>query len=174
MDRRNFLQNTCPTITFAFFGISYIQACSKGNDSVDNSSSTFNNSTGDSTGDSTGGSTGSVSNGVSVNGNIITVDLSNATFSGLTSPGNYINLTANQLLILKISDNEYRAFDNCCPHSGVRNKWSFGDDKFTCGEHGNSFSVDGNDVKACGSGATSGGLKRYTASLNGEVLTITT
>ena len=168
MDRRNFLQNTCPTITFAFFGLSYIQACSKGDDSVDNNRHLTivleNNSTGGK----------SVSNGVSVNGNIITVDLSNATFSGLTSPGNYINLTANQLLILKISDNEYRAFDNCCPHSGVRNKWSFGDDKFTCGEHGNSFSVDGNDVKACGSGATSGGLKRYTASLNGEVLTITT
>ena len=91
-----------------------------------------------------------------------------------SSPGNYINLTANQLLILKISDNEYRAFDNCCPHSGVRNKWSYGDSKFTCGEHGNSFSTDGNDVKACGSGSTSGGLKRYTASLNGDVLTITT
>ena len=162
MDRRNFLQNTCPTITFAFFGLSYIQACSKGDDSVDNNSTTVNNTA------------GNASNGVSVNGNIITVDLSNATFSGLSNPGNYINLTANQLLILKISANEYRAFDNCCPHNGVRNKWSFGDDKFTCGEHGNSFSIDGSDVKACGSGSTSGGLKRYTASLNGEVLTITT
>ena len=162
MDRRNFLQNTCPTITFAFFGLSYIQACSKGDDSVDNNSTTVNNST------------GNVSNGVSVNGNIITVDLSNTTFSGLNNPGNYINLTANQLLILKISANEYRAFDNCCPHNGVRNKWSFGDDKFTCGEHGNSFSIDGSDVKACGSAATSGGLTRYTASLNGDILTITT
>jgi len=162
MDRRNFLQNTCPTITFAFFGLSYIQACSKGDDSVDNNSTTVNNIT------------GTASNGVSVNGNIITVDLSNATFSGLNNPGNYINLTANQLLILKISANEYRAFDNCCPHNGVRNKWSFGDDKFTCGEHGNSFSIDGSDVKACGSAATSGGLTRYTASLNGDILTITT
>jgi len=162
MDRRNFLQNTCPTITFAFFGLSYIQACSKGDDSVENNSTTVNNTA------------GNASNGVSVNGNIITVDLSNATFSGLNNPGNYINLTANQLLILKISANEYRAFDNCCPHNGVRNKWSFGDDKFTCGEHGNSFSIDGSDVKACGSAATSGGLTRYTASLNGDILTITT
>ena len=89
MDRRKFLQNTCPTITFAFFGLSYIQACSKGDDSVENNSTTVNNTA------------GNASNGVSVNGNIITVDLSNATFSGLSNPGNYINLTANQLLILK-------------------------------------------------------------------------
>ena len=98
MDRRHFLQNTCPTITFAFFGLSYIQACSKGDDSVDNQSSVVNNNS------------GNVSNGVTVSGNIISVDLSNATFSGLSSPGNYINLTANQILILKISDNEYRVF----------------------------------------------------------------
>ena len=162
MDRRHFLQNTCHKITFAFFGLSYIQACSKGDDSVDNQSSVVNNNS------------GNVSNGVTVSGNIISVDLSNATFSGLSSPGNYINLTANQILILKISANEYRVFDNCCPHSGVRNKWSYGNDQFTCGEHGNSFSIDGNDIKACGSGSTSGGLKSYTASLNGEVLTITT
>ena len=32
MERRKFLQNTCPTVTFAFFGISFIQACSKSSD----------------------------------------------------------------------------------------------------------------------------------------------
>ena len=32
MERRKFLKNTCPTITFAFFGLSYIQACSKSDD----------------------------------------------------------------------------------------------------------------------------------------------
>ena len=32
MERRKFLQNTCPTVTFAFFGLSYIRACSKSDD----------------------------------------------------------------------------------------------------------------------------------------------
>ena len=42
MERRKFLKNTCPTITFAFFGLSYIQACSKSDD--DSSSYSSNNS----------------------------------------------------------------------------------------------------------------------------------
>ena len=42
MKRRKFLKDTCPTITFAFFGLSYIQACSKSDD--DSSSYSSNNS----------------------------------------------------------------------------------------------------------------------------------
>ena len=167
MDRRNFLQNTCPTITFAFFGLSYIQACSKPDDSDYNTSIIINDNSGNT-------SSGNTSSGISVSGNIITLDLSNATFNGLNNPGDFINLTANQLLVLKIGSNEFRAFDNCCPHNGTRNKWGFGNDKFTCGEHGNSFSIDGNNIKSCNSSSTSGGLKRYTTSLNGQTLTITT
>ena len=140
MDRRDFLQNTCPTITFAFFGLSYIQACSKSDDSDYNTSTIINNNSGNT-------SSGNTSSGISVSGNIITLDLSNATFNGLNNPGDFINLTANQLLVLKIGSNEFRAFDNCCPHNGTRNKWGFGNDKFTCGEHGNSFSIDGNNIK---------------------------
>jgi len=177
MDRRDFLQNTCPTITFAFFGLSYIQACSKSDDSDYNTSTIINNNSGNaSSGNTSSGSTssGSTSSGISVSGNIITLDLSNATFNGLNNPGDFINLTANQLLVLKIGSNEFRAFDNCCPHNGTRNKWGFGNDKFTCGEHGNSFSIDGNNIKSCNSGSTDGGLKRYTTSLNGQTLTITT
>ena len=173
MDRRNFLQNTCPTLTFAFFGLSYIQACSKSDDSDYNTS--IDNNTSIIINDNSGNtSSGNTSSGISVSGNIITLDLSNATFNGLNNPGDFINLTANQLLVLKIGSNEFRAFDNCCPHNGTRNKWGFGNDKFTCGEHGNSFSIDGNNIKSCNSSSTSGGLKRYTTSLNGQTLTITT
>jgi len=173
MDRRNFLQNTCPTITFAFFGLSYIQACSKSDDSDYNTS--IDNNTSIIINDNSGNtSSGNTSSGISVSGNIITLDLSNATFNGLNNPGDFINLTANQLLVLKIGSSEFRAFDNCCPHNGTRNKWGFGNDKFTCGEHGNSFSIDGNNIKSCNSSSTSGGLKRYTTSLNGQTLTITT
>ena len=167
MHRRNFLKNTCPTITFAFFGLSYIQACSKSDDSDYNTSIIINDNSGNT-------SSGNTSSGISVSGSTIILDLSNATFNGLNNPGDFINLTTNELLVLKIGSNEFRAFDNCCPHNGARNKWGFGNDKFTCGEHGNSFSIDGNDIKACNSGSTSGGLTRYTTSLNGQTLTITT
>ena len=43
MERRKFLENTCPTVTFAFFGISFIQACSKSDDSISSYTSNTNN-----------------------------------------------------------------------------------------------------------------------------------
>ena len=76
--------------------------------------------------------------------------------------------------VLKISNTEFRAFDNCCPHNGSQNSWSYSNNEFTCGTHGNSFNIDGSDVKDCNSGATSGGLKKYDASLSGDTLTVTT
>jgi len=191
MERRKFLQNTCPTVTFAFFGISFIQACSKSDDESSSYSSNSNNSndgvsqagssqsgsSSSSSGSSSGGSSTSGSssdNGITSSGNTVTLDLTNSTFSNLNNPGDFVNLTSVNLLVLKISNSEFRAFDNCCPHQGARNDWTFSNDQFKCNNHGNSFNIDGNDEKSCNSGSTSGGLKRYTASLSGDTLTITT
>ena len=191
MERRKFLQNTCPTVTFAFFGISFIQACSKSddesssyisnsnnsNDGVSQAGSSQSGSSSSSSGSSSGGSSTSGSssdNGITSSGNTVTLDLTNSTFSNLNNPGDFVNLTSVNLLVLKISNSEFRAFDNCCPHQGARNDWTFSNDQFKCNNHGNSFNIDGNDEKSCNSGSTSGGLKRYTASLSGDTLTITT
>ena len=191
MERRKFLQNTCPTVTFAFFGISFIQACSKSDDESSSYSSNSNNtssgvsqagssqsgSSSSSSGSSSGGSStsgSSADNGITSSGNTVTLDLTNSTFSNLNNPGDFVNLTSVNLLVLKISNSEFRAFDNCCPHQGARNDWTFSNDQFKCNNHGNSFNIDGNDEKSCNSGSTSGGLKRYTASLSGDTLTITT
>ena len=148
MERRKFLKNTCPTITFAFFGLSYIQACSKSDD--DSSSYSSNNS------------------------NIVPDNIRNSNFSRLSNPGDFINLTSVGVLLLKISSSEFRAFDNCCPHSGTKNDWSYSNQEFTCGSHGNKFGIDGNNIVNCGSAATSGDLKTYSTSLVGDSLTITT
>ena len=165
MERRKFLQNTCPTVTFAFFGLSFVQACSKSDDEAANYSS---NSNGNSS-----ARTVTNSAGITESGNTITLDLTNSNFSNLASPGDFINLTSVDLLVLKISNSEFRAFDNCCPHNGSKNAWSYSNEKFQCATHGNSFSIDGNDAKECNSGSTSGGLKKYSASLSGDTLTIT-
>ena len=179
MERRKFLQNTCPTVTFAFFGISFIQACSKSDDEGSSYASGSNNSSSDTYGNNSqgGGSQGSSSqtdNGISVSGSTVTLDLNNSTFSTLNNPGDFVNLTSVGMLVLKISNNEFRAFDNCCPHNGTKDSWSYSNEQFKCNNHGNSFSIDGNDIKDCNSGATSGGLKRYTATLSGDTLTVTT
>lgn len=174
MERRKFLENTCPTVTFAFFGISFIQACSKSSDDEPMYNSGSANSQSNPYGNDSQGSSSETNNGISVSGNTITLDLKNSTFGSLNNPGDFVNLTSINLLVLKISNTEFRAFDNCCPHNGSKNSWSYSNDQFTCGTHGNSFSIDGNDVKSCNSGSTSGGLKRYTTSLDGDNLTVTT
>ena len=33
-DRRSFLKEVCPTVAFAFFGVSFLEACSSGDDDV--------------------------------------------------------------------------------------------------------------------------------------------
>ena len=174
MERRKFLQNTCPTVTFAFFGISFIQACSKSDDEGSSYSSSPNNSPSETSGSVSQGSGSQTNNGISVSGSTVTLDLTNSTFSTLNSPGDFVNLTSVGMLVLKISNTEFRAFDNCCPHSGTKNDWSYSNQEFTCGSHGNKFGIDGNNVVNCGSAATSGDLKTYSTSLAGDSLTITT
>ena len=175
MKRRKFLQNTCPTNTFAFFGLSFIQACSKSDDdSSSYSSNNLNVTPGNSSGTNSVGSGTQTSSGIVSSGNNITIDLTNSNFSSLSSPGDFINLTSVGVLLLKISSSEFRAFDNCCPHSGTKDDWSYSNQEFTCGSHGNKFGIDGNNIVNCSSAATSGDLKNYSTSLAGDSLTITT
>ena len=174
MEIRKFLQNTCPTVTFAFFGLSFIQSCSKSDDEGSSYSSNSNISGISGQGSQSSSSSSQTNDGITSSGSTVTLDLSNSTFNNLTNPGDFINLLSIDILILKISNTAFRAFDNCCPHNGSKNSWSYSNDQFTCGTHGNSFSIDGNDVKSCNSGSTSGGLKRYTTSLDGDNLTVTT
>ena len=100
MERRKFLKNTCPTITFAFFGLSYIQACSKSDDDSSSYSSNNSNIVPDdiSSGNAGGGST-QTSSGIVSSGNNITIDLTNSNFSSLSNPGDFINLTSVGVLL---------------------------------------------------------------------------
>ena len=170
MERRKFLKNTCPTITFAFFGLTYIQACSKSDDET----SSYSSNNLDISPDYTSSNNSQPNNGIVSSGNNISIDLTNSNFSSLSNPGDFINLTSVGVLLLKISSSGFRAFDNCCPHSGSKDDWSYSNQEFTCGSHGNKFGIDGNNIVICGSAATSGDLKTYSTSVDGDILTITT
>ena len=79
MERRKFLQNTCPTVTFAFFGLSFIQACSKSDDegSSYSSNSTISSTSGQSSQSSS--SSTQTNDGITSSGSTVTLDLSNST-----------------------------------------------------------------------------------------------
>ena len=148
--RRDFIKKTCPTIAFAFFGLSFLEACSSEEmPNVVTTTPTTNN------------------------GDIL-LDLNDSSYAELKSIGGFINLTASGLLILKISETVYGAYDNCCPHQGSTNSWTYDtqNQKFKCGSHSNQFGIENNTIVSCNSGNESGNLKSYTTSLSGSILTI--
>ena len=146
--------NVCPTVALAFVGVTMLEACSSGGeDTIDPGNGGGNNNT----------------NGYTVSGNTVVIDLNHSAFSTLNSNG-WMNFTAQKMLLLKIDSSTYRAFTNSCPHQGVRTNWTYNSsqDKFKCGQHNNSYPTD------CTTSGTAGGaLKCFTTSYSGGKLTVT-
>tara|TARA_Y100001970_G_scaffold24148_3_gene28669 strand:- start:16115 stop:16591 length:477 start_codon:yes stop_codon:yes gene_type:complete len=139
--RRLFLKNVCAPVLFSIMGIPLIEACSKSEDSSDNSLDFA----------SPPSSSGPIE-----------IDIGSSKFNAIRSIGGWMNYVEENLLLIRITENDFRAFDNACPHQGVRNKWSYEDNTFTCSQHGNSFSNE------CG-----GGLKCYETTFKDNILTVT-
>lgn len=137
-DRRSFLKEVCPTVAFAFFGISFLEACSS--DTTDDL--TPNPGGGGNTG---GGA--SQGNGFTFSNNTYTIDLTHSNFSQLSQEGGWMNAQrlGIPLLFLRVSNNDINAYTNRCPHQGVQTAWTYQSDlnQFKCGEHGNTYSDDG-------------------------------
>ena len=143
-DRRSFLKDVCPTVAFAFFGVSFLEACSSGDDDV----KTTNPDTGNVSDPGSGNDTG-----LSVNGNTYTIDLTHSNFGALSSVGGWINGKSLGIaaLLLRISNTEIKAFTNKCPHLGTDNRWELinNSSTFKCNQHGNSYSADCNSALTC-------------------------
>ena len=166
-NRRDFLMNVCPTVAMAFLGITVLDSCSSGDDDSDygygNGSNNNNNCN--------GGGNNNTGQGYTVSGTTVTIDLNHAMFSTLHS-NNWINFTAQNMLILKINSTSYRAFSNTCPHAGSKNSWSYSNNKFSCSAHGGVFDADCNTSNIAQNGSKNGSLKCYTATVNDNSLVI--
>ena len=153
--------NVCPSVAMAFLGITILESCSSGDDDSDMGN------IGGNTGGSNNGNNSN--NGYTKSGNVISINLDHSNFSSLKS-NNWMNFTAQNMLLLKIDSNTYRAFTNACPHQGNRNSWSFNssNNRFQCSAHNNSYPTD------CSTAGTAGGtLKCYSTSLSGSTLKVT-
>ena len=135
-NRREFLKKVCPTIAFAFFGLSFLEACSAGDDS-DNDNSGGN--------DQNGGSDDNDNNnplGYTSSGSVFTIDLNHPNFSNLSSVGGWMNgySIGLSMLLLRISSDHIQAYTNVCPHAGTQNQWSLQSGNiFKCANHNYSF-----------------------------------
>ncbi len=122
MKREDFLKKVCPTVAFAFFGLSFLESCSSSSedDSIEND-------------------TPDSSAGYSVNGNIITIDINHPTFSNLKSIGGWTNNLAINVILLRTNDTTVLAFSNACPHNGTRSSWNLDENtnRFVCNQHTN-------------------------------------
>ena len=166
-NRRDFLKEVCPTVAFAFFGVSFLEACS---------SDSLEEDTGDGTTPPTDNG-GSSDNGYTKSGSTYTIDLTHSNFSQLSQVGDWMNgqNLGIPMLFLKISENEINAYTNSCPHQGVKTAWDYISEskKFRCqsskGGHNNTYPDD------CDSFGSDGKiLKCYDSILSGDELTVTT
>ena len=144
-NRRDFLKTACKPIVIATLGIPIIEACSSDEEQPEMNTNTLdNNNT-------------TQSNSPSE----LEINLDDDRFKDLKQIGGWVNFTSENILLVRISDDEIRVFDNACPHQGARNRWSFDGSNFTCSNHGNSYAA-----------SCSGSLKCYEATLDGNILTI--
>jgi nitrite reductase/ring-hydroxylating ferredoxin subunit len=148
--RRDFLKNACAPIVFSMFGVSMLEACSSGDD--DGYGTNPPSGSGDSSND-----TDTV--------DPIDIDLTSSNFSDIKDVGGWMNYLAQNMLLLRISESEIRAFSNVCPHAGANNQWSHNNSKFTCSNHGRSFNDD-----CSGSGLK---LTCYNTEIKDNTLTVT-
>ncbi|MED5362643.1 MAG: hypothetical protein VX790_00490 [Bacteroidota bacterium] len=155
-DRRAFLKEVCPTVAFAFFGVSFLEACSA--DSLEEDTGDGNTTPTD--------NNGSSDNGYTKNDSTYTIDLTHPNFSQLAEVGGWMNGSGIgiQALFLRTSSTDIQAYSNRCPAHGQRNRWDLlNNSTFKCNHKGNTYSTDcGNTQLDC-----------FTTSLNGDELTLT-
>lgn len=139
-NRRSFLKDVCPTVAFAFFGISFLEACSSGDEDID----TTNPGTGD----------GSNAQGYTKNNNTYTIDLTHSNFTnppsnmgtGLADVGGWMNGQSLGIpaLFLRISETTVNAYTNVCPHNQKDDRWELinNGNTFKCNWHDTTYDTD--------------------------------
>ena len=161
-NRRDFLKEVCPTVAFAFFGISFLEACSA--DSIEDDANVGTTPQNNNGGNSNNG--GSSSNGFTKNGSTYTIDLTHPYFSQLSVVGGWMNGSGIgiQALFLRTSSTSIQAYSNRCPAHGQRNQWvKVNNSTFKCNHAGNSYSTDCQNTQ----------LDCFQTSLNGDELILT-
>ncbi len=140
-DRRSFLKTACKPIILAAFSIPLLESCSTEDETFSGEANQNNNAI--------------------IPREPIIIDISKNTFNILQDVGGWLNYLEENILLVRISEEEIRVFNNSCPHQGNRDKWSYSEGIFECGYHNNRYSDN-----------CTGSLTCYDASLDNNILTI--
>ncbi len=118
---------------------------------------------------------GGTTAGLSLSGNVLTIDLREGSFTGLQSSGGWtvINLQVSgrqvNLLAVNVDGTTIRAFSSICPHAGCSTNWQYANDRFRCTCHDSVFENSGRRV----SGPATRNLAEFSASRSGTSLAVT-
>jgi Rieske Fe-S protein len=158
MNRQEFNNKLCGALIISLLSSPIISGCSS-EEIIDNQGDEGDDSKFDET-------------GFYIENGVLYVSISNINYISLNDIGSFINDQVNNKLILRKDEKSVLVFDNCCPHLGSRNRWSFVAGKFRCSNHGNSFGIGDSNYSLCSSGATKGNLKQFPATLVGKKIII--
>lgn len=166
MKRRSFIQKACPI--FVASQLVLLTNCSKDSDEPSKPTPTtseeekeflrvaslFNN------------------DGYFSENKLIYIDLAHKNFSKLNKLLDFSNLLDLGILLIRTDANTIKAFDNCCPHQGVKGSWTFENNRFKCNNHFNTFNITETNVVSCNSGSLSGGLMKYPTKIFKNILKV--
>ena len=146
MNRRELIHNMLLGGTTLIIAPAFLQSCTK-----------------DESNDTPGGG----NNPPPGSGTKITIDLTNPTYSALTTVGG--SMITQSVLVANTGANVFIALDSVCTHNGCTVEYKHGSSNIQCPCHGSVFSNSGSVIN----GPAVVALKTYPVAKVGDILTIT-
>jgi len=153
VSRKDFLRTAGSTALFAALGISFVGCDVTGTPDDDTITDPPNGS----------------GSGITVSGNVTTIDLTKSDTSVLAGQGGWLLIGQSQLLAVNVDGDTIRAFTSVCTHAGCATSWAFSNNLFTCNCHGSQFNTSGGVVR----GPASADLQEFSVERSGNIVTIT-
>lgn len=151
--RRKFLEKTGASVVLATFGVAFFTSCS----STDDADPTVPPAT---------VPPGNSSTGITISGNVISINL--AIQTALNTTGNWLLIESAGTLIANVNGS-FAALTSVCTHSGCDKNWTFGNNRFTCTCHNSIFDTQGKVLQ----GPANQPLTQFVTQVSGTTLTVT-
>lgn len=149
--RRKFLEKAGASLVIATFGAAFFTSCS----STDDPDPMMQPNP-----------PGNASNGITISGNTISINLSIQT--ALSTSGNWLLIQNAQTLVANVNGS-FIALTSVCTHTGCDRNWTFNNNRFTCTCHGSMFDPSGNVLQ----GPATQPLTQFGTQVNGTTLVVT-
>ena len=153
--RKEFLRTAGSAALFSALGIPFITSC-------DGSTTDALEDTGG--GDNNGGGT----EGITISGNQVIIDLNSSAGAPLNSSGGWLLISDAKVLAVNVDGEVIRAFTSVCTHQGCDTSWQFSNSLFTCTCHGSQFNTSGGVER----GPAAENLEEFNVSRQGDNVTI--